>query len=54
MNLEANKDVEISSKSLVEMAKSMLQGNSLPYKYWAEAVHRAVYLLNMSPTREVK
>ncbi|XP_057529719.1 probable WRKY transcription factor 47 [Amaranthus tricolor] len=32
----------------------MMQGKHLPKRYWAEAVHTAVYILNRSPTKAVK
>ena len=32
----------------------MIQGKSLPYKYWAKLVHTTIYLLNRNHTREVK
>ena len=36
------------------MACSMMQGKNLPKRYWAEAVHTAVHILNRSPTKAVK
>ncbi|GKV19030.1 hypothetical protein SLEP1_g29330 [Rubroshorea leprosula] len=35
---------------MMEMARSMLSEKNLPNKFWAEAVHTAVYLLNGLPT----
>ncbi|BBN69279.1 multidrug resistance-associated protein 9 [Prunus dulcis] len=36
------------------MAKSMLHEKSLPYEFWAEAVHTAVYLLNRCPSKSLE
>ncbi|BBH04613.1 multidrug resistance-associated protein 9 [Prunus dulcis] len=38
----------------IEMAKSMLHEKSLPYEFWAEAVHTAVYLLNRCPSKSLE
>ena len=45
---------ERKSRTVVEMARCMLMDKKLPLKFWAEAVHTAVYLLNRLPTRSVK
>ncbi|KAB2602155.1 hypothetical protein D8674_003160 [Pyrus ussuriensis x Pyrus communis] len=37
--------------TVVEMAKTMLHEKGMPYQFWAEAVHTAVYLLNRCPTK---
>jgi hypothetical protein len=37
----------------MEMARCMLENKCIPNKYWAEAVHTTVYLLNRSPTKSV-
>eukprot|EP00253_Pinus_taeda_P027273 PITA_27273 len=49
-----NSVVERRNRTVVEMARSMLQHKSVPNKFWAEAVFTAVYLLNRSPTQAVK
>ncbi|GKV39929.1 hypothetical protein SLEP1_g47623 [Rubroshorea leprosula] len=38
----------------MEMARSMLFEKNLPKKFWAEAVHTTIYLLNGLPTRAVE
>lgn len=43
--------VERKSKTIVEMARSMLHEKGLLYKLWGEAVKTTVYLLNRCPTR---
>lgn len=37
--------------TLVECARSMLQGKGLSNTFWAEAINTAIYLKNRSPTR---
>eukprot|EP00253_Pinus_taeda_P004407 PITA_04407 len=49
-----NNVVERRNRTVVEMARSMLQHRSVPNKFWAEAVFTVVYLLNRSPTQAVK
>eukprot|EP00253_Pinus_taeda_P002074 PITA_02074 len=51
---QQNNVVERRSRTVVEMARSMLQHKSVPNKFWAEAVFTAVYLFNRSPTQAVK
>ena len=41
---EYNGVAERGNKSMVEMARSMLEGRNVPNKCWAEAVHITVYL----------
>ncbi|GKV19034.1 hypothetical protein SLEP1_g29334 [Rubroshorea leprosula] len=45
---------ERKNRTVMEMARSMLFEKNLPKKFWAEAVHTAVYLLNGLPTRAVE
>lgn len=45
---------ERMNRSLVEMARSMLQFADLPNEFWAEAVQTAAFLKNRSPTVAVK
>eukprot|EP00253_Pinus_taeda_P004299 PITA_04299 len=51
---QQNSVVERRNRTVVEMARSMLQHKNIPNKFWAEAVFTAVYLLNRSPTQAVK
>ncbi|KAB2608298.1 hypothetical protein D8674_011466 [Pyrus ussuriensis x Pyrus communis] len=39
------------NRTVVEMAKTMLHEKGMPYQFWAEVVHTAVYLLNRCPTK---
>ncbi|GKU93722.1 hypothetical protein SLEP1_g7290 [Rubroshorea leprosula] len=45
---------ERKNRTVMEMARSMLFEKNLPKKFWAEAVHTVVYLLNGLPTRAVE
>eukprot|EP00253_Pinus_taeda_P026732 PITA_26732 len=51
---QQNSVVERRNRTVVEMARSMLQHKNVPNKFWAEAVFTVVYLLNRSPTQAVK
>ncbi|BBH00217.1 multidrug resistance-associated protein 9 [Prunus dulcis] len=51
---QQNGVVERKNRTVVEMAKAMLQEKDLPYYLWAEAVHTAVYILNRCPTKALK
>ncbi|KAK9709311.1 hypothetical protein QE152_g26707 [Popillia japonica] len=46
-----NGAAERANRTIIEKARSMLQEASLEPAYWAEAVNRAVYLKNRSPTK---
>ena len=50
---EQNGIAERKNRTIVEMARSMLQARRLPNQFWAEAVATSVYLLNISPTKAV-
>ncbi|KAK2986468.1 hypothetical protein RJ640_000222 [Escallonia rubra] len=50
---EQNGVTERKNRTIVEMARSMLQAKGLSNQFWAEAVATSVYLLNLSPTRAV-
>ena len=50
---EQNGIAERKNRTIVEMARSMLQARKLPNQFWAEAVATSVYLLNISPTKAV-
>lgn len=45
---------ERKTRTVMEMARSMLMAKGLHKKFWAEAVHTALYLLNRCPTKAVK
>ncbi|KAL0294286.1 UNVERIFIED_CONTAM: hypothetical protein Sradi_6894800 [Sesamum radiatum] len=45
---------ERKNRTVMEMARSMLQEKHLPKAFWAEAVYTAVYLLNRCPTKAVQ
>lgn len=51
---QQNGVAERKNRVIVEMARSMLQGSSLPNSFWAEAVNTAVYILNRCATKAVK
>ena len=38
------------NRTIMGMARSMMQFKGLSKKYWVEAVHTAIYLRNRSPT----
>ncbi|KAH9769987.1 Integrase catalytic domain-containing protein [Citrus sinensis] len=44
--LQQNRVVERKNRSIQEMARTMLNENSLPKYFWAEAVNTACYVLN--------
>eukprot|EP00253_Pinus_taeda_P018459 PITA_18459 len=48
---QQNGVAERKNKTLVECARSMLQGKGLSNIFWAEAINTDVYLKNRSPTR---
>lgn len=50
---EQNGITERKNRTVVEMARSILQAKGLPNQFWVEAVATSVYLLNLSPTRVV-
>ena len=50
---EQNGVAERKNRTVVEMARSMMNVVGLPKKFWAEAVATAVYILNISPTKAV-
>ncbi|GKV51302.1 hypothetical protein SLEP1_g57970 [Rubroshorea leprosula] len=51
--LEQNEVAERKNRTVVEMARSMLNEKKLPQIFWAEAVATAVHILNISPTKAV-
>lgn len=50
---QQNGVAERKNRTIVEMARSMLEQKGLPKKFWAEVVNTAVYILNRSPTKAV-
>lgn len=46
--------VERKNRTVVEMARSMLNEKELPNSFWTEAVATAIHLLNISPTKAVR
>ncbi|KAL0551708.1 hypothetical protein IC582_010797 [Cucumis melo] len=50
---EQNGVAERKNRTVVEMARSMLQMKGLLNDFWAEAVSTSIYLLNISPTKAV-
>lgn len=51
---EQNGVAERANRTIMEKARAMLKDAGLSGKYWAEAVHTAVYLKNISPTAALK
>ena len=51
---EQNGVAERKNRTLVEAVRSMLSTSKLPYKFWAEALARAVYLRSRSPTKAIE
>lgn len=47
---EQNGLAERKNRTIVEKAKCMMFDANLPDKFWAEAVHTAVHIMNRSPT----
>lgn len=45
---------ERKNRSIMEMARCLMQEKELPKKFWAEAANTAVFLLNRLPTKSVK
>ncbi|KAK4388734.1 Retrovirus-related Pol polyprotein from transposon TNT 1-94 [Sesamum angolense] len=53
-NPQQNGVSERKNRTVMEMARSMLQEKHLSKAFWAEAVYTAVYLLNRCPTKAVQ
>lgn len=49
---EQNGLIERENRTIVELARSLLQDKNLPKFLWAEAMHTAMYVLNMIPTKQ--
>ena len=50
---EQNGVAKRKNRTVVEMARSLMNAASLSKRFWAEAVATAVYILNISPTKAV-
>ncbi|KAL0364512.1 UNVERIFIED_CONTAM: Retrovirus-related Pol polyprotein from transposon TNT 1-94 [Sesamum angustifolium] len=53
-NPQQNGVSERKNRTVMEIARSMLQEKHLPKAFWVEAVYTAVYLLNRCPTKAVQ
>ncbi|KAJ4764255.1 polyprotein [Rhynchospora pubera] len=51
---EQNGVAERKNRTIVEMARTMMNEKGLPLSFWAEATYTAVYLLNRCPTKAVE
>ena len=51
---EQNGVSERKNRTVMEMARLMLEEKRIPKTFWAEAVYTAVYLLNRCPTKAVQ
>lgn len=51
---QQNGIAERKNRTIVEMARSMMIGKSLPKIFWAEAIHTTIYILNRCPTKAVR
>ena len=51
---QQNGIAERKNRTLVECARSMLQGKQISNGFWAEAVNIVVYLKNISPTKKLE
>ena len=45
---------EITNRTLMEAARSILHGEAVPVKMWAEAVNCAAYVLNQVPSFQLE
>ena len=52
--LQQNDIGERKNRTIVEMARSMLNGKGLPNSFWAEVVNTIVYILNRSARKELE
>ena len=51
---QQNGIAERKNRTIVEMARSMMNEKGLPKTFWAEATNTAVYILNRCPTKAVR
>jgi hypothetical protein len=45
---------ERKNRTLKEMANCMIQSKGLSLKYWAKAINSANYIVNHTPTKDLK
>ncbi|RVW60910.1 Retrovirus-related Pol polyprotein from transposon TNT 1-94 [Vitis vinifera] len=53
-NPQQNGVVERKNRTILKMTRCLLHEKDLPKKFWAETANRAVYLLNILPTKALK
>jgi transposase InsO family protein len=46
---EQNGRIERSNRTVIETARTLLEGAGLPKRYWADAVNTAIYVRNKCP-----
>ena len=51
---QQNGVVERKNRTLMEMTRCLLHEKGLPKKFWAEAAHTSVFLLNRLPTKALQ
>ena len=51
---QQNGVAERKHQTIVEMARCMLHAKNLHYKFWAESMFYATYILNRTPTKALK
>lgn len=51
---QQNGVAERKNRTMLNMARSMMNGKNLPNKYWGEAVACSVHILNRAPTKSLK
>ena len=51
---QQNGVAERKNRTIVEMARCMLHAKNMHYKFWAEAMACATYILNRTPTKALK
>ena len=51
---QQNGVAERKNRRLKEMANCMIQSKRLSLKYWAEAINCANYIVNRTPTKDLK
>ncbi|OAE21677.1 hypothetical protein AXG93_4170s1180 [Marchantia polymorpha subsp. ruderalis] len=50
---QQNAVCERLNRTVLKKVRSMMSQSGLPYKFWAEAVNTAVYLINLSPSSAI-
>jgi transposase InsO family protein len=50
---EQNGRIECSNRTVIETARTLLEGAGLHKRYWAEAVNTAIYVRNWCPCKAV-